>query len=78
MCLRILSALTGNSLSKAEIAQSIGKQKVDGQLNKEVRTLMDKGVIEYTIPEKPNSRMQKYRLTETGHRELLGKGKTNG
>lgn len=78
MCLRILSALTGSSLSKAEIARSIGKQKVDGQLNKEVRTLMDKGVIEYTIPEKPNSRMQKYRLTETGHRELDGKGKTDG
>ena len=27
---------------------------------------MDDKLIEYTIPEKPNSRLQKYRLTENG------------
>ena len=33
------------------------------QLNKVIRALMGKGLIEYTLPDKPNSRMQKYRLT---------------
>jgi len=65
-------------LSKAEIARSIGKEKVDGQLNKEVKALLEKGFIKYTLPEKPNSRMQKYRLTERGLKESDGKGKTDG
>ena len=76
--IQILSALTGNTLSKAEIARSIGKEKVDGQLNKEVKALLEKGFIKYTLPEKPNSRMQKYRLTERGLKESDGKGKTDG
>jgi len=75
--IQILSALIGNTLSKGEIARSIGKEKVDGQLNKEVRALLDKGFIEYTIPDKPNSRMQKYRITENGQVKVTREGNTN-
>ena len=35
-----------------------------------IRSLVDGKLIEYTIPEKPNSRLQKYRLTESGKRRL--------
>jgi len=31
-----------------------------------IEPAMEAGLIEYTIPEKPNSRLQKYRLTEKG------------
>jgi hypothetical protein len=33
--------------------------------------MRDAGLLEYTIPGKPNSRLQKYRLTEKG-RKMAG------
>jgi ATP-dependent DNA helicase RecG len=35
-----------------------------------MRSLLEKGFAAYTIPDKPNSRLQKYRLTEKGRQTL--------
>ena len=35
-----------------------------------VSTMLAEEIIGYTIPEKPNSRLQKYRLTAKGRRVL--------
>jgi ATP-dependent DNA helicase RecG len=53
-------------LSKAELSGRLGQKEVSGQLNRVIRILLAQGLVEYTIPDKPNSRLQKYRLTATG------------
>jgi ATP-dependent DNA helicase RecG len=35
-----------------------------------VRELLDQGLIERTIPDKPNSRLQRYRITPAGEEVL--------
>jgi predicted transcriptional regulator len=35
-----------------------------------IKPLIDFGIIEMTLPDKPNSRFQKYRLTDTGKKLL--------
>ena len=49
-------------LSKSEIAQELGQKMISGQLNIVLRALLEKGVIAYTVPAKPKSRLQKYKL----------------
>ena len=57
-------------MAKSAISTGLGQSTVSGQLNKMIRSLVDGELIEYTIPEKPNSRLQKYRLTENGKSRL--------
>jgi predicted HTH transcriptional regulator len=58
---RILLALQQGPLSKIEIAKVLDKKRPDGQVNMTIRQMLKKRDIERTIPEKPNSRLQKYR-----------------
>jgi hypothetical protein len=71
---RALALLQPEPLGKAEISAFLGQKKVSGQLNKVIRTLMGQGLIEFTLPDKPNSRLQKYRLTTAGKKALKERG----
>ena len=54
------------------------KLELKGRANFEERYLrpaIENGLIEYTIPDKPNSRLQKYRLTKKGTEYLKKQGK---
>ena len=62
MARQILGFLKANSLSKSEIAQRLGKSKTTRYLNELMHRLLQSGRVAYTIPDKPNSRLQKYRL----------------
>jgi ATP-dependent DNA helicase RecG len=64
--LRVLGLLGNGPLSKAELSAGLGHKEISGQLNKIIRLLLAEQNIEYTIPGKPNSRLQKYRLSDKG------------
>ena len=65
---RIVTTLRNGPLAKSELAQAFGLKGVSGQLKKSISALLKRQVIEFTIPEKPGSRLQKYRLVQAGGR----------
>ncbi|MXW18042.1 MAG: hypothetical protein F4139_16065 [Gemmatimonadetes bacterium] len=67
---RVLALLVNGPLAKSAIARRLGHRSVSGGLNRVVRRLRRDGLVEYTLPEKPNSSRQEYRLTPTGHLAL--------
>jgi len=72
---RILTVLQDTPKSRNEIAASLGHRSISGAMKKAVANLLEEDLIAYTIPEKTNSRLQKYRLTLRGS-DLLGKTKS--
>ena len=71
MAAKILIILKDGEQGKSGLALELGHKTVSGELHKQVRRLVGLDLIEMTIPEKPNSRLQKYRLTEEGQNFLV-------
>ncbi|ANT63918.1 hypothetical protein Ptc2401_00103 [Prosthecochloris sp. CIB 2401] len=67
---RIMQACAERPLSSAEIAEALGHKSLSGNVRKALSGLREAGLLEYTIPDKPKSRLQKYRLTEKGRNAL--------
>jgi ATP-dependent DNA helicase RecG len=67
---RALRALASKPLSKSALAERLGQKQASGQLHVVVRALLADGLLEMTIPDKPKSRNQKYRLTDRGRSYL--------
>lgn len=63
---RVLAILSEKTLSKSELAKSLGQKQASGTLHLIIRKLLTKGWIARTIPGKPNSRLQEYKLTAKG------------
>jgi ATP-dependent DNA helicase RecG len=67
---RLLGALDRGPLSSAEIRDRLNLKHRPTLRKNYLHPALEKGYIEMTIPEKPQSRLQKYRLTEKGSKLL--------
>ena len=63
---RVLRQLAAGPMSKSGLSRSLGQRSVSGQLNRVIGALLADGSIGYTIPDRPRSRLQRYRLTDAG------------
>lgn len=61
---RVLALLANVPLAKASISAALGP--ISGHLNQVIRVLLADQTLEYTLPDKPTSRLQQYRLTDKG------------
>lgn len=74
---QVLELLKNAELSKSEIARALGKEKPTRYLNDLMTKMLENGHLVYTIPGKPTSRLQKYRLTDQGKVLIQEKGDGN-
>ena len=62
----VLLALESKCLSRKEIFAAIGLRGDHRAFKRNIEPLLADGYIEMTVPGKPNSKLQKYRLTDKG------------
>jgi len=68
---RVLALLASTGpMSKSALSAALGQKEVSGHLNQLIRRLVADQWVAYTIPDKPQSRLQKYRLTAEGRVRL--------
>lgn len=68
----ILDLLFSSNMSAAELVNALRLRSKTGAFKRSIQELLMDGLIEYTIPEKINSRLQQYRITEKGRRWKSG------
>ncbi|MDR0932824.1 MAG: Fic family protein [Victivallales bacterium] len=62
----VLKALSDATLSRKELLTAVGINGDSRWFKRHIEPLINTGLIEMTVPEKPNSRLQRYRITEYG------------
>jgi ATP-dependent DNA helicase RecG len=68
--------LCGAAKSKRELQLAVGIRDEKHFRESYIQTALEAGLLERTIPEKPQSSKQQYRLTTIGHRWLRQQGRT--
>jgi predicted HTH transcriptional regulator len=67
---QILKLLKDGPFSANELVSRLRLETKSGAFKRSIMELLNGGLIERTLPHKPNSRLQKYRLTTKGHATL--------
>jgi ATP-dependent DNA helicase RecG len=70
---RILGLLKDGPLSASTLSKRLGQSRVSGQLKVVLKQLLSDGRITFTVPDKPNSRLQKYRVVAAHAKRPAGR-----
>jgi len=71
---RILFALSDIPLSASDLAKVLDLESKSGAFKRSIKDLLCRELVEYTLPETPRSRLQKYRITDSGRQWLEAAG----
>lgn len=71
---RLLAVVGGDAASSSELMARLGLAHRPGFLYAYLRPAVDAGLVEMTLPDKPKSSKQRYRLTASGVAWKLGRG----
>jgi len=76
---QVLAALASvdSEIGRAELQKAAGFQDREHFVNEHLKPLLNAALVEMTIPDKPRSSKQKYRLTDKG-RDALKNIETEG
>ncbi|WP_396433632.1 Fic family protein [Limnohabitans sp.] len=69
----MLKRLKGE-MSRSELMIALGLKDEKHFRIHDLQTALALGMLEMTLPDKPNSRLPKYRLTQAGHGWVAGRG----
>ena len=73
--MKILLGLYQGALGTRTLLELLGYKQKTGNYKAAMESLLNSKLIEMTIPDKPNSRLQKYRLTAKGKAALAARRK---
>lgn len=76
LALSLVHLLAIRPMAKADLAEALGHAMVSGAIHRHPVGLKKAGLIEPTLPDRPNSRVQQCRLTPAG-RELIASAGTH-
>ncbi|WP_368502432.1 Fic family protein [Actinomyces sp.] len=66
----MLSFLSTADRTRAELLSQIGLSNETRNVRRHLEPLLEAGLVERTIPDKPQSRLQRYRITDAGRTYL--------
>ena len=70
LALKVIELLLAADAGKAQLAKQLGHKSVSGELKKQITNLLTLELIQMTLPDIPNSPLQKYRLTDLGREQF--------
>ena len=70
--------MSERDLSRSELLAGLGLTNETRNARRHLDPLLEAGLIERTVPDRPNSRLQRYRITDAGRARLASISRAGG